>query len=81
MGGPPPTNHSAWEVLVWWVDGASSTGNGGSGWVLPRGCRGEVYIGAELDVWHKYYSSDPISKSFHVSMIPFGFHEGDQFNS
>jgi hypothetical protein len=28
-GGPPPRNNSAREVLVWRVDGASSSGNGG----------------------------------------------------
>jgi hypothetical protein len=27
-GCPPPSNNSAWEVLVWWVDGASTSGNG-----------------------------------------------------
>jgi hypothetical protein len=29
MGGPPPSNNLAQEVLVRWVDGASSSGNGG----------------------------------------------------
>jgi hypothetical protein len=27
--GPPPSNNLAREVLVWRVDGASSSGNGG----------------------------------------------------
>jgi hypothetical protein len=30
-GGPPPSNNSAREVLVWRVNGVSSSGNGGWG--------------------------------------------------
>jgi hypothetical protein len=44
-GGPPPSNNLTQEALVRWVDDASLLGNGDSGLVLPRGCRGRVYIG------------------------------------
>jgi hypothetical protein len=27
-GGPSPSNNSAWDVLVQWVNGASLSGNG-----------------------------------------------------
>jgi hypothetical protein len=45
-GGPPPSSNSTQEALVGQVDSASLPCNGGSGLVLPRGCRGEVYIRA-----------------------------------
>jgi hypothetical protein len=53
MGGPPPSNNSAREALVRWVNGMSLCGNGGSGLGASKGMsRQGLYRGASI-VWCK----------------------------
>jgi hypothetical protein len=53
MGGPPPSNNSAREALVWWVNGTSLCSNGGSGLGASKGMsRQGLYRGAPI-LWCK----------------------------